>query len=908
VEAFEDAPLAVGDGEDSVGVLSGLAGRFLAAEIRVGAGADTLVASPNFSAQAPGTTTFDDAQGNTWTLGTDAEITDRDFRFFGEVSQWPQANGLAPADRTVHVTAYGSRRRLELPDAPEESALVRNFGPLSGRSDVVAYWPMESGSDAQGLISAIPGHPAMRVVGEADMGSYSWPASGPLPVARAASFLGHIPDYTKTQPHAFVEFLLHVQELPSTNTNLISIFTDDGLWDIDLNNLDELRIRYLDRAEDTVRLDSGQINAGTLGTRLWVVVTLVQNGSSIDVGMLAFVLDDELETGLGTSVGYYSGSVSGQVSKVRVVTLARGKALGGSAVGHLVVRQTDEQFAQPVTRAAIAWVGEDPSERLRRLSVEEDVPIRMQTVGRFTATGLLRMGYQRIASWLDLVDEVPATDLGVLLEPRDTLGFAYRPHAEITGLHPALTLDYASGQIAGVLRPVDDDETLVNDVTVTRPEGGAARAENSDSIEREGRYRSEVEVSQQYDHPLAQLAGFRVRLGTVDEERYPTLDVDLHSPYVSDEQRRALMRLELGDRIDLLNVEPWSTDVATAQQVVGYTEELQLTTHRLTFSLEPGSPWIAHDLEGADDRAARVDTGGSVLAADLVSEEPEEPDPLGLPVVSWSGAGVADGALSTSTAGIGDTALDAVLPVSDVWSVEDERIRMDQPVGGGCYVAWQSGTLGTTRTRYGVRFTVEFTSWPSVGARFCAAHTASNATEWMLDMTSAGIIRLRDGASTTLDQSSAAAPVDTLMRFDCLALDGNVTVTIYVDDTEWDTLTATGLDAPLEQVRFGNPASAPTWPTLWYSHLSVTDPDATPPPAGGMLVTTVTGPRWVDSAAFPDSFPFDVMVGGERMTVTAIDGTGTTQTFTVTRGVNGVERDHPAGEPVTLAEPTYLAL
>ena len=46
--------------------------------------------------------------------------------------------------------------------------------------------------------------------------------------------------------------------------------------------------------------------------------------------------------------------------------------------------------------------------------------------------------------------------------------------------------------------------------------------------------------------------------------------------------------------------------------------------------------------------------------------------------------------------------------------------------------------------------------------------------------------------------------------------------------------------------------------------------------------------------------PFDVMVGGERMTVTAVSGTSTPQDFTVTRSVNGVVKAHASGTPLEL--------
>lgn len=55
-------------------------------------------------------------------------------------------------------------------------------------------------------------------------------------------------------------------------------------------------------------------------------------------------------------------------------------------------------------------------------------------------------------------------------------------------------------------------------------------------------------------------------------------------------------------------------------------------------------------------------------------------------------------------------------------------------------------------------------------------------------------------------------------------------------------------------------------------------------------------------------FPFDINVGGERITVTAITGSSFTQTFTVVRSVNGVVKAHAALTPVQLWTSMVAAL
>jgi hypothetical protein len=73
--------------------------------------------------------------------------------------------------------------------------------------------------------------------------------------------------------------------------------------------------------------------------------------------------------------------------------------------------------------------------------------------------------------------------------------------------------------------------------------------------------------------------------------------------------------------------------------------------------------------------------------------------------------------------------------------------------------------------------------------------------------------------------------------------------------------------------------------------------------ATSMSVATATAPVWTSA-----NVPFDILVAGERMTVTAISGTSSPQTFTVTRSVNGIVKAHSVGESILLANPMYASL
>lgn len=73
-------------------------------------------------------------------------------------------------------------------------------------------------------------------------------------------------------------------------------------------------------------------------------------------------------------------------------------------------------------------------------------------------------------------------------------------------------------------------------------------------------------------------------------------------------------------------------------------------------------------------------------------------------------------------------------------------------------------------------------------------------------------------------------------------------------------------------------------------------------------VLTANSRTWITTATYPGDFPFDIVVGGERMRVTAVTGATSSQTFTTVRSVNGVVTTHLSGAPIELADPTYVAL
>jgi hypothetical protein len=75
--------------------------------------------------------------------------------------------------------------------------------------------------------------------------------------------------------------------------------------------------------------------------------------------------------------------------------------------------------------------------------------------------------------------------------------------------------------------------------------------------------------------------------------------------------------------------------------------------------------------------------------------------------------------------------------------------------------------------------------------------------------------------------------------------------------------------------------------------------------AASFQVDTAAGsPLWTTAGG---DFPFDIIMSGERITVTSITGSTSPQTFNVTRAVNNIAKAHVAGETVSLFRPFYWA-
>ncbi|MFD6421701.1 hypothetical protein [Streptomyces sp. NPDC060198] len=583
------------------------------AEVRSGIGG-TVVAAPTVRALAPGATSWTDTAGRPWTL-TGTAISDRSYRFTGEVTAWPQEWDTSGSDRWVPIDAAGVLRRLGQGRRALSSTLRRS---IPRDPNLLAYWPMEDGEYATSAASPVAGVRPLQVTGAKWASVTSLLSSAPLPALASSSgtlaqITGAVPPPTGTPTGWRVEWVYKLDTPPVTLYTFMRINAAGGTiveWLIQSNATGS---RIVGRDATGADVVTNNIGTGLDLFAQWnsVSFSVEQIGTTVQY--------DIVWTDVGGRGGHYGNSITGTVGRVRNVGgpgNGYAAALDGMSVGHVAVFSTplSTAFAGAVT----GWDKEPALDRLRRLSDEESRLLSLSwTDADRTRTSTL-MGPQRPAELLALLRECEASDGGMLTEHRDRLALHYRDRVSLYNQTPVLVLSYPSGDLAPGLRPAPDDQRIRNDVTVTRRGGSSGRVEvTSGPLSTQppesggvGVYEDSVELSLGLDEQTDHIAGWLAHLGTVAEPRYPAVRIALHrSPGLIP----AALALDLCDVLQINDLPDGLPPDPALGLVRGIKEEYGAFTWDATYSCTPARPWTVGVYD--DPLRGRYDTGGSQLAA-----------------------------------------------------------------------------------------------------------------------------------------------------------------------------------------------------------------------------------------------------------------------------------------------------
>lgn len=864
-------------------------GRVYRAEVRNGIDGP-VVASPDFRGLADRATSVTDSAGRVWSLAGGAAIRHREDRFVGEISEWPLQWRADESDVWTSVKADGILRRLGQGMKELASTLRRRIP--SGNP--VAYWPMEESKEATRAYSPIPG------VQPAAVSGVDWAAASDLVSSNSLPKLGKLGALSAPVPGNMpsgewqVEFVYNADDkAPPAAGEYAQVFalsSPNGTvrrWEIGIRK-GAARIWGFDSGGTDLAFSAVGIGDdvfhGWTRMRFWAV----------DDGAGSFTYSLSWQD-VGGDAGGHSFTLPGTCGRINAVTANWGALTEGWGFGHLTVL--------PVSGSTLmdgsddAFSGETAWERLYRLGVEEKLSIG-RIPGELTPQ---RVGPQRPAKLVDLLEDVARADGGWLTESPRRVGLTYRDRSSAYTQAPALTLSYTSPGMAPDLSPVDDDRAIRNDVTVNRDGGSSGRAFRATgplSVQAPplgiGAYSETVTLSLSDDTQPVPMANWLLNLRTYDGARYPVVTVMLHKPG-AEALVPQVLALREGDIIRLTNLPKWLSHSDVDLLVQGWDETLDLYAWEVSFNCAPGGPWNTAVVE--HDVYAKAGTDGSRLTADVTASDsvlnirpvagglPFTTDPAEMPIpVQLAGEAMSATAISpwlddfTRTAANGwGTSANGIVWSSTAGSPSDYLVSG----GVGVHNCVTKNVLRYTYTPAPSAdvdlicdWTVDKTAltdsnYVFIFSRFTDTNHMYFARVQIIGGTQAMAlqIRKRNGSETQVGSSFSLVPTFTAGTWYRLRF-----------ETTGTTLRAKCWPRGTAE------------PVAW--QITTTDPDLTVPGAVGF--------RSLIGSTSTQTLP--IAVSGDNFEVQS------TQRFTVTRAVNGVSKAHVAGESLTLASPAITSL
>lgn len=297
----------------------------------------------------------------------------------------------------------------------------------------------------------------------------------------------------------------------------------------------------------------------------------------------------------GVSVN--AGTTAGAMTLPAISSLAL-TAVASSAIaqGYVSVHTLAPAIADAVD-AALGFVGESAGARFARLC--EQLGIAYKLIG--DAADTARMGPQRYATIPANLEDVEDADGGIMYEPREFLGLAYRTAADLCN-QSGPALDYEARHLIGEPFPNPGDLGLANDVTAQRTNGGQFSAVQEtgpnnvqapeDDPDGVGRYERAAGGNVESDGQLPDIAGFARHLNTWPGPRYPTITVEMNRLQSDPALAARMANLDIGDYFSIDNPPAWLPPDPIEVLNQGEGETVRSTTWEITRNTVPAGPYV----------------------------------------------------------------------------------------------------------------------------------------------------------------------------------------------------------------------------------------------------------------------------------------------------------------------------
>lgn len=573
----------------------------------------------------------------------------------GEVSSWPQSRDVTGGDQTTRIVIGGPKRRLTVAKTLSRSALYSQIkiNALGGYLPTPqAYFPMEDGAQTatDKILEASGGSATMRFVASSvssEVSKVEWGADSSRPGSKQSATLtggGH----------------LVVELSPPVNAGWFG-----ATWQVKFNYSDghvtvlgttaapDAPIYFtFDIAPETTQLEM-RIDGGGLtvpgamvhdfGTKedveQWHTIQLEVFQDGADVAFFLFV-DGEFTDGY-TEFGF-------TMRPLQTVQLSSMVDAGGDTIfGHLAVYAADiaNVDTAEVHHAGQGNPGELPVFRAKRIAQEYGYEFDWIGYGGVTGTPDLALGdpavgdgrplgAQRVGNVIDLLGDAEKVDHGLLYEQRSTSAIQFRTYRSMYSRSSWVTLDMSAGQLSPPLVPVPDDQGLTNRFTARRTDGGEyVHALDSGPMSTLPPDQGGIGLMERGDNfnvqdetHLPDIASLHVARGTIRQERYPSVKVELHRPdvYGTAGMLAKLRDLDIGDQVTLTGMARNRVYDDRDVLVVGLNGRVDQLTHTLTLVTSHAEllrVWTPGATTATATEFARADSEYTTIDEDLTSSE-----------------------------------------------------------------------------------------------------------------------------------------------------------------------------------------------------------------------------------------------------------------------------------------------
>lgn len=477
------------------------------------------------------------------------------------------------------------------------------------------------------------------------------------------------------------------------------------------------------------------------GVPVIVSVELTPSGTSISWALKT------IRPGSGMSATTLASGTASSASIGNVNTInvnVGGTETGSVAIGHIIVQGVITSLPD-LAYSAVGYNGELAGTRFTRLCAEQGVTGVL--VGSVSDTP--QLGPQVNDKFINVLQSIEDTDRGQLFEARDFFGLRYRTRANMQNQTASVVYDYSQGEIAQPFQPVSDDQLIRNDVTMSRTNGSSAHASLTTGVlstldppNGVGDYTYSLTVPAYADSQLTNLTAWVLAVGTVNDFRYPEVNIDQARHEVSGLFVNT-PALDVGDYFQITNPPSFLTTSSISQLAFGFSETINSYTWTIALNAVPESPYGNH-INGDPNFLA----GNWLGFNGSITYLPASSMPSGAPSGGTSFAqgakyvnnGVTSGAMEESNGAVQFSALPSTAYQVDAWVYSSDtsvRIGFDWDNSGGGYLSTTATNVSVTANTWTKITSGSLTSNASaaLGVTRIGTVTASGGTIYVMHAT-----------------------------------------------------------------------------------------------------------------------------------------------------------------------------